>query len=641
VLDMARTQARARPRARSGSTGWTGALVFAGAAAVAILSLYLSHMVLSGYRFPVGPDGPVYTWVTGYAGVAGFQDAPGGGPGVPGLAVVLGDLLRTGALTTVTILGPVLATSCALAAAGLLESVFGPSLGRAAAAALLTGAFTAYLAGGWLANVAMVAVLLAALAALALAERSWRTTIGAAALLAAAALTHRFFFLIALAIVGLAIALHAPRALRSRRQGTGWWNIPDVRRVAAATAGAGVGLGLWAWISTGLHIPGDTSQDGFFRRLGLRDLLADRYRERLAGDAARAAVPAITGLGLAAAAVPELRREKGRFLFLVGVSWAVLTAGGIAGLALTGWGPPNRLLQFAFFVPVSAAVGAAVLAERGATGRALAGLATAVFVAVSIAGWFRQSPAFGEEQLVQARVAGRAAATLPPGTPLVFVVDTDERAAAYHVTQAWNVIRMAVPPGRIPDVRVVVGRPVDVLSGIVSRTGDREHDRIAEAYLREAASVLPSAAVFVLQSTNPEGYERASATGTPLGPGVVAVQSPPGTALPQSQSGVPVSGDAGVSPLAQILLCLAAVAALAALGGGWAYWATPGAGPRAVVGLAPSAGIAVSVLGTVGLDRFGVSPGELRGLAVVVILGALGYVAAVRAHRRERALTRT
>src|SRR5918996_5087377 len=130
--------------------------------------------MLSGYRFPIGPDGPVYSWLARWMGEVGLRDGPGAGPGVPALTLTLSGALRTGAVGAVPLLGPVLAAVCGLAAGGLVSATEASGRFGVVAAVLLTGSFTAYLAGGWLANVTMVALFLSALAALAVVERSWR-----------------------------------------------------------------------------------------------------------------------------------------------------------------------------------------------------------------------------------------------------------------------------------------------------------------------------------------------------------------------------------------------------------------------------------------------------------------------------------
>jgi hypothetical protein len=611
-----------------GGDGWLRAGALLGTAAAFVLALYLVHPLVSGYRFPVGPDGPVYSWLAAWAGEVGLREGPGGGPGVPALALTLRAVLGTNAAGAVTILGPALASICGLAAAGLMAATASAGRWAVAAAVVLTGAFTAYLAGGWLANVTMVALFLAALAALAVAERSWRAVLGAAALLGAAGLAHELFLLIGLAILAGVIVLYLPAALRGVRSGSSLLDTPAARIAAAAAGGMGVWLLAVAWLPEA-SLPGDTSQDGFFRRAGLRFLLLDRYRERFLGDLGRAAVPVAVGVGLGVAGAEDRGAASPgrRYLLAVCGSWGALTAVGIVLLAVTGWGPPNRLLQFAFFLPLIAALGLAALIRRGGAAVVAGLLAAAAFVAASMAGWLRQSPAVNAGELAQVAAAGRAVAAAPSDMPLVFLVDTSEAAAAYHVTRAGNVIRMGLPAERIDDVRLAVGAPEDLLSGRPTLTGDREHDAASAFYLREARPVLDTAAVLVLEGLNVEGFASARQLGDEVAPGVVALagETSPTSAAPNPD---------GVGPWALVGWSAAAVVLLAALGGGWARWALPGCGPVAVLGAAPSVGIAAAILGVFVADRVGLRPGGAASVAVVVALGVAGYVAAARTGRR-------
>ena len=176
-----------------------------------------------------------------------------------------------------------------------------------------------------------------------------------AALLAAAGLTHRsMFVLIVVVVVGAAAFL--------------------LLRGGSARAQAGrmlIGLGLGGGVAVGGHFLlraapafGDTSQDAFLRRTGLRHILADRFRERLAGDARRAALPAA-----AAGALWRLGRagwsRRGEVFAAVCLSWAGLTAAGMLALAFVPRAQGNRLVAFAFFVPLVAAPGFAWLWRRG------------------------------------------------------------------------------------------------------------------------------------------------------------------------------------------------------------------------------------------------------------------------------------
>jgi hypothetical protein len=615
-------------RKRASEVRFPDALAVVIGAGVIVLGLYLVHPLTDGYTLPIGPDGPVYTWLARAAAAMGLPGNPGAGPGVPALTLLLSGVLGTDPLGTVTVLGSVLAACCGLAGAALIESSLGPSIRRCVLAAVFTGAFTAYLAGGWLANVGMLAVFLTAAAAMMLAVRAWPAVVLCAALLGAAGFLHRVFFLVGAVILVLVVGW---TAVRERRAGRSWTEM-GVRRMAialgsgVAIAGAGV-----LWMSAAPSIPGDTSQDGFFRRVGLRDLLLDRYRERFRGDLGRAAAPVLVGLGLAGVADPSSRNENSdgrRFLAALWLVWALVTVGGIAVLAVTGWGPPNRLLQFAFFLPIGAAVGAARLLQRGILGVLITAVAATAFVVGSMNGWFRQSPSFTLEELDTVRRAGSVidAMGLAPGVPLVFVVDTDQPAAAYHVTRAGNLIRMGVPARRIPDVRVVVGAPEDALAGRVSRTGDPEHDRIASVYLREAGTALDHGVVLLLRPFNAAGWD--TAQGRVAAPNVMLLSG----LQTISKPGSPAVDRVGAFDL--VWRSAAALVVLGVLGAGWSRWGLRRAGWPGVLAAAPSVGMAVAVLVGVAADRLGLRLDSVGAVLLVLAVGALGFVAASVGHQR-------
>jgi hypothetical protein len=603
--------------------------------ALIVVALYLIHPLTEGYTLPIGPDGPVYTWLARAAAATGLAESPGAGPGVPTLTLLLGRILGTDPLETVTLLGPVLAACCGLAGAALIEAALGPSLHRALLAAVLTGAFTAYLAGGWLANVAMVAVFLAAAAAMALAGRGWPPAVLCAAMLGAAGLFHRVFFLVGAMMLLLVVV---GSGLRERREGRSWRELHAARMAVALGGGLAVAGGGVLWMTTAATIPGDTSQDGFFRRTGLRDLLLDRYRERFWGDVGRAAIPVAVGFGLAGwagAAADTDQRDGRRFLTLLWAAWAVLTVGGILVLAATAWGPPNRLLQFAFFLPIGAAAGAAALLRRGILGGVVVAAAAAAFVGGAMGGWFRQSPSFTAEELNAVKQAGSVIRRmeLAPGVPLVFVVDTDQPAAAYHVTRAANLIRMGVPADRIADVRIVVGTPDDVLERRAPRTGDREHDRIASVYLREAGEALDRGTILVLRSFNPAA---GSTEEDVVGPEVILLSdhTPPGPAPSRLPAVEPVKGLGSIN---LVWRSVAALLALGVIGLGWSRWGLREAGWLASLAGAPSAGVAVAVLVGVPADRLGLRLDTIGALLAFLATGAIGFIVAARTRKNPGA----
>lgn len=425
--------------------------------------------------------------------------------------------------------------------------------------------------------------------------------------------------------------------------------------IAAIGSVAGSGLGLAA-LAGRPGIPGDTSQDGFFRRTGLTDLLRDRYRERLGGDIARMAVPLATGAALTVGilAGPEPARSdleddspaERTFLRRTLVTWAGLTIVGAAILAVSLLGPANRLLVFAFVVPLAAAVGAgAVLLRRRLALTAAVAIIGLAFAGVSMYGWYRQYPSFAPEELAIATQAGEALRGQDPGTPVVFLVDTSEPAAAFHVTRFANVIRMGLPASLVPRSRFVVGRPGDLLEGRPTLTGDPEHDRIAQRYLREAAPVLDDAWVLVLEPFNREGFAEAEERGL-LAPGIAVLRGPSdvqvGTTGGPGELRLPsaVDGNAlGLAPIPLVILTAGALVLLFLLGLGWARWGLPGASTLGAVCLAPAAGLAIALLAGFVTDRLVPGAASPWGLLPAGLVSVGGYVAAWGRRRGHRPRT--
>ncbi len=622
---MAPPEAPARPRAHQ---RWRPALRFAALAAAALLGLYLIYPLLARQGLPLGPDGPLYVWWARFADAVGL-DAVASRAGAPAATLALGGVLGTEPLETLAFLGPVLAAACGLAGGALMEAVVGPSRARTIAAVTFTGAWAAPLAGSYIPNLEVSALFLGALTAFGVSHRSWRGSWGGAGLLAAAGLAHRPFLAVLLAILAGAIAMHLPEALQERRAGRRWRDLFAVRLALGAGAGAlGGGLGLLAL--TGSEIaPTDTSRDAFLRRAGLRDLLAGTFRDRILDDGRRSAVALVGGGALVKLGGPAEAGTRGaRYLRRVLVWWAILSLGGLILIGIAGRAQANRVFAFAFFVPLAAAPAFLAAAARGGRARVWAGIAAIALLGGSMYGWYRRPPFMEPDELAAAGRAGRAVRTIAPGTPLVFLVDTDEEsAAAFHVARFGNVIRAALPVARIPDVRLAVGRPSDYLDNRPTITGEREHDALSVTYLREQRPTRHEAIVLVLRPFNEPWFSEGVRIGRLLGPDIVAIGPRAGefAALPP-----PGPYPRGLPPLALVPLSIATLLLLALLGGGWARWALPGASPRAVALLAPSTGVAAVILGAVGADRLGLALGG-AGLLVVAGLAAAGYLAASRA----------
>jgi len=611
--------------------GWPRAVGFAAAAGAALLALYLLHPILGHRRLPIGPDGPVYTWWTNLAAAQGLGVIPQR-PGVPGVALVLGALFGTEPLETLALMGSVLAACCGLAGAALLETSLGTNMFRAAAAALLVGAFAGYLAAGWLANLALAVLFLGATASLALAGRSWRTVAGGAALLAAGGLAHIVFLVLALVILAGVVVFHLPEAIRQVRGGRRPWDTTAARVGGAAVGGAaGAALGFGLMPSAPIRVT--TSQDALLRRIGLGEVLSSWLRQRLLVDGRRAVFPvaaagwlAWTGLRRSPAAPPPERGDLRYLLSLCG-SWALVTVVGLLALAVTGRGPANRLLPFAFFVPLIGAMGLHRLLSAPGTrvSRIVALVAGALIVAAGFYAWIDRPPYVEEDELLAVRGAARSVAHLPPGTPLVFVVDTVEDAAGFHVVRSSNVIRMELPPERIPDLRIAVARPTDYLAGRPTRIGDVEHDRISQATVAETADLARRGAVIVVQPFNTPGFGEAVGLGTVVAPDVVSLRGARVVGALSEPEERP-----GLGPATLTLLSIASLALLWLLGAGWARWALPGAGALAISCAAPSAGLAVAVFAALAADRLGLGASGPAGPTAAIVLGALGYAVTLR-----------
>ncbi len=181
-----------------------------------------------------------------------------------------------------------------------------------------------------------------------------------------------------------------------------------------------------------------------------------------------------------------LMRTSG-FARRVLAAWTALVVIGAPVGLLTGWFPADRLITFGFSFPALAGVGVVAVwlwLERRAW---LAMLFAAALVGLMAAGaliaWSRQEPFIAPLEVERATTAARIADTLPPGTPLVFIVDDDDATVSFLATRAANVIRASVPPDRAADVRIYVGTPENFLAGEPTIRGSDEYDAMSRLYL--------------------------------------------------------------------------------------------------------------------------------------------------------------
>ena len=251
----------------------------------------------------------------------------------------------------------------------------------------------------------------------------------------------------------------------------------------------------------------------------------------------------------------------------------------------------------------------------GATGALLAAMAAGALIA-----WSRQVPFISPLEVARATTAARIAQTLPPGTPLVFVVDDTDVTATFLATRAANVIRAAMPPSRVPDVYVYVGSTANFLAGKPTTRDNLEYDTLSRTSLHDVPVDPPRpATVFVLTPFNRTPQGRSSSELVRWSRGVFA--SRPGPS-PLAMATDPLR------PSSAIGIAFASIAVLALLwvaGYGWSRASLED--PVSAVAAAPAFGVAILILAAIALERGGVPlTGSWSPTIVSTIGGGGGYV---------------
>ena len=441
------------------------------------------------WGFGVGPDEPVYYWWARVGGARGISTV-GERPGVPALLLTVAGTLHLPLVAAVAGVQYALTAMVAVVATAILHERARGGRWSWLLAGLLTGLFAVHLGGGFVANLAFTLPFFAAGAALAL--RSRRGTGAAALLLGGGGLLHPQFF-----VVGAVILLGVAVWSRAREAQDGWSS--DAGRVLVALAGAGavVGLGTLATRIGPTPLRADTSKDALLRRAGLRDSLHQTYMDRFWQNADRYA-PWIL-LPTAAAGVPRAHGFTRRFL----VAWALVTLLGVPLGIATGLFPPDRIITFAFALPVLSALGitwlwtliAARLSVWVAWGVAIA--LVAVMANAALSAWREQQTFISPDEIASSTALGRIAATLPPGTPLVVIADATIADAGFVTTQTANILRAAVPPDRAQDVYVYLGDAAHYFRGEPTLRDDPTYDAISRLSL--AGIPAGERAAFVLR----------------------------------------------------------------------------------------------------------------------------------------------
>ena len=409
------TATNPRTRARHVRTAVDLALI--GLLGAVLLRLFLWPTLRHMYPFPVGPDVPVYLWWTRVA-MSGGVALASERPGAPALIATVTGALDQGLVAGLAGLQYALGPAIGLAAVALARGR-GRTLPRGGwlAAGVLAGAWATFLGGGYVSNLVFAAAFIAAAAAL--ARRTRRGTIAAALLLAGGAITHPGFFVVGatvLAVAGTWAWMH---------EGRFGWNT-DAGRVATALLGGGAlaATGLVAATLGGARVAGETSTDAFLRATGQLHTLRQSYLDRFLVNWRRYS-PFMT-VALATAGAFRAHGFARRLL----LSWAGVSAVGLALGAATGWYPPDRILMFAFCLPMLAAFGLVALGEwlgRWWLAWPVGLLLTSLIVAPAVRDWRDQFPYISPDEVAHLTLAGRIATDRSQaGTPLVFVADSPD-----------------------------------------------------------------------------------------------------------------------------------------------------------------------------------------------------------------------
>jgi hypothetical protein len=611
---------------------------------LALLGFYVSLYPIRGFRVAIGSDTSVYVFWSRYAGTAGLATLGIGRPATVGMLATVARVLGQPGSVVAASMAPVIAVSTALALGAMVDSSLGRDRLRFTLAVGFSGTFLSLLVGGYLSTLAFGSAFVGMLAVMAegLGGADRRALVGAAMLLGAAGLAHPVFLGLAVVVIGGALVALTPAARRDLAAGASLTSTAAGRVLTATTGGLAItaaGIGGTAVASTeGPRLAVDTSRDAVLRRTGLGEAFTDTYRRKLLHDFPwyRAVVAVTTPL--TASFSVRVRPDGSGFFWGTMLAWASVTVVAVLALLVGIRAPGQRLAIFCLAIPGLAAVGLRRMR------RPVLAAGAVVFVLVAWLGWWGQRPVVTAEVLSQANVAGRALAGTPPGTPLILVGDIRANKPGFLVVRFANYLRGAVPPARVPDVRVFVGTVDDFLAGRSPSTGNREHDLLASSYWAEIKPVLDRDPVaVVLQSFDRASYD--AALGLPgsiqLGPGVVTL---PGFAgVPdtggESSSAFREPGEGPMSPWTPTWLSPLLLGILAGLGWPWALLALRDSELLTKLALSPAFGIAGLGVASVAMDAMGLRLSDAGGYIVVGLLVVAGLVAVALNRRRGGALS--
>jgi len=619
-------------------------------AALGILAFYVAVYPIKGYRSGIGFDLPVYTWWARRAAAVGLSASyTGSRPGTVGSLAALGSVTHMPTAAVAEVLGPVIGAALALAVAAVGRQLLSADRPTMIAIALVTGGFLSLLVRGYLSTLTFGALLVAAVSALGMSIGTGGrgSLVAGAVTIGAAGLAHPVFLVLgAVLILGGLVAI-APDARRRRADGDPWIRVPLLRVAVAVLGGTGLTLVGLAVARAGPSAGPDTSLDAVIRRLRLGSI-ASAWRGYLPVDLTIFIATAVVIAILFRSGRPQtVERDEGNlgapersWIRGIGVSWLIVTIGGIIALILGFAVPGQRLAAFCLPLPFLAGVGVIRSWKiRRNVDVAEAYLLTAVplclLIPFSAFVWWHPSPSATPAMSTEARAAAEYLSGEPPGTPMIVVIDPSGEGTAETAVVVGNLMRSAVAGSRVPAVHVFLGSPRDLMAGMPAIQGSAAHDRVAIDYWSRVEPLLHERPlVLVIDGFDPASYREAQtiAGRKIIATGVVAL---PGfdttarsTGVSRSRGSSPVDPGSGpLSPWLPVWLAPLVLAILTLIGWPWARVALDGRDGTLVGLVTPAFGLAALGLSSIVVDTVGLRLGGVGGEVAAVAAFASGALA--------------
>lgn len=662
VSRIARPVAAAAPGRREGP--WRSAAGVA-AAALAIAAFYLATYAIHRFRVPIGWDAPGYAWRTHVGQAFGVANLPAnvrnpgpanaGRPAFVVIASLLGSIARTDPQRVAMVLPAIMAASAGLATGVVVGAILGKPRGEALAIAVGVGTSVflvqAINVEGYQDNVIGLAVLTVAATPVLLCLRDRRAVLPAVILLAAAATIHWNVFEIGAATIVLTAVAYGPWSVR--RWGTGLAMLRDspLGRLFQVLAGGLVVAAAYILGVLTAPIPSPRLDEAQFLWKIRRDL--PRYHMPI--PLAAAAGGAVALARGEAQSEDEALRSRAFLVFML--AWCEVTLlFFVAGWIFRRPVPTHRVLALCLALPILGGVGLLWVARRaGRWWTPLWAVTLVVGIGISAvaaqASWLQLRPVMNPELVAEASTAAAylKQARVADETPVVFVMDNRDRFAWSNMWLAPQTIRAGLPAARVAPAYFYVGTPDSYLSkrpGTLprqeatspNRISKSRYDGLSATYFAAMSNTYRRPHVALILSTaNPSFQEWVGRHPELLiAPGVAVVHGP----LPRAKL-EPVTPAEPVSVPELATLAVVALALMAWIGGGWtrlllARWLEP----WQLAAATPAVGTAVTVLGGVLLNRAGIPLRGMGAAAIVLLLGAGGWLAAwlgARGHRASRA----